>query len=76
MPLSSSFTDEGGGFASFLHQVQKSYVPERDIDGRKFTKAMTRLRAKLSQGFYGEDNQIPKPTIEEYEEITSGHGHH
>lgn len=49
MPLSSSFTDEGGGFASFLHQVQKSYVPERDIDGRKFEKAMGRLRARLEE---------------------------
>jgi len=49
MPLSSSFTDEGGGFASFLHQVQKSYVPERDIDGRKFDKAMSRLRARLEE---------------------------
>ncbi|MFF2653387.1 cytochrome bc complex cytochrome b subunit [Streptomyces sp. NPDC058045] len=35
-----------------------------------------RLRAKLSKGYYGEGNQIPKPTVEEYEEITSGHGHH
>ena len=49
MPLSSSFTDEGGGFASFLHQVQKSYVPERDLDGRKFDKAMGRLRARLEE---------------------------
>ena len=47
MPLSGSFTDEAGGFASFLHQVQKSYVPERDVDGRKFDKAMSRLRAPL-----------------------------
>ena len=49
MPLSSSFTDEGGSFASFLHQVQKSYVPERDVDGRKFEKAMGRLRARLEE---------------------------
>ena len=34
------------------------------------------LRAKLSNAYYGEDNQIPKPTVEEYREITSGHGHH
>jgi hypothetical protein len=49
MPLSSSFTDEGGSFASFLHQVQKSYVPERDIDARKFEKAMSRLKARLEE---------------------------
>ncbi len=35
-----------------------------------------KLRAKLSKGYYGEDNQIAKPTAEEYKEITSGHGHH
>ncbi|MET9963897.1 ubiquinol-cytochrome c reductase cytochrome b subunit [Streptomyces sp. NPDC006326] len=37
---------------------------------------MQKLRAKLSKGFYAEDNQIPKPTVEEYREIQSGHGHH
>ncbi|MFG3223699.1 cytochrome bc complex cytochrome b subunit [Kitasatospora sp. NPDC048194] len=35
-----------------------------------------RTRAKLSRGFYGRGSQIPKPTVEEHEEITSGHGHH
>ncbi|WP_329458251.1 cytochrome bc1 complex cytochrome b subunit [Streptomyces sp. NBC_01497] len=35
-----------------------------------------KLRAKLSKGYYGEGNQIPKPTAEDYKEITSGHGHH
>ena len=38
--------------------------------------AAEKLRAKLSKGYYGEDSQIPKPTAEEYKEITSGHGHH
>ncbi|WP_405819497.1 cytochrome b N-terminal domain-containing protein [Streptomyces sp. NBC_00838] len=35
-----------------------------------------KLRVKLNKGYYGEGSQIPKPTVEEYEEITSGHGHH
>jgi len=35
-----------------------------------------KIQAKLSRGFYGEHSQITKPTVEEYEEITSGHGHH
>jgi ubiquinol-cytochrome c reductase cytochrome b subunit len=35
-----------------------------------------RLRARLSRGYFGEQSQIPKPTAEEYREITSGHGHH
>ncbi|WP_033216789.1 cytochrome b [Kitasatospora phosalacinea] len=38
--------------------------------------AITKARVKLSEGFYGEGNQIAKPTTEEYHEITSGHGHH
>jgi ubiquinol-cytochrome c reductase cytochrome b subunit len=35
-----------------------------------------RLRAKLSKGYFGDDNQVPKATVEEYKEIASGHGHH
>ncbi|MFF5566751.1 cytochrome bc complex cytochrome b subunit [Streptomyces sp. NPDC012623] len=35
-----------------------------------------KLRVKLSKGYYGEGNQLPKPTAEEYQEIQSGHGHH
>ncbi|MFJ5924079.1 cytochrome bc complex cytochrome b subunit [Kitasatospora sp. NPDC092948] len=37
---------------------------------------VAKTRTKLSEGFYGEGNQIAKPTSEEYLEITSGHGHH
>lgn len=35
-----------------------------------------KLRAKLSKGYYGEGNQVPKATVEEYKEISAGHGHH
>ncbi|MEU3414483.1 MULTISPECIES: cytochrome bc1 complex cytochrome b subunit [unclassified Streptomyces] len=38
--------------------------------------ASQKLRAKLSHAYYGENAQIPKPRVEEYKEITSGHGHH
>ncbi|WP_406149798.1 cytochrome bc complex cytochrome b subunit [Streptomyces sp. NBC_01012] len=38
--------------------------------------ALQKLRARLSRSYFGEDNQIAKPTAEEYKEITSGHGHH
>ncbi|MEU3689243.1 cytochrome bc1 complex cytochrome b subunit [Streptomyces narbonensis] len=38
--------------------------------------AMEKLRVKLNKGYYGADNQIAKPTSEEYKEIQSGHGHH
>ncbi|MFJ9851839.1 cytochrome bc complex cytochrome b subunit [Streptomyces sp. NPDC101150] len=51
--------------------------PEVDENGvrRKIPRSQ-KLRAKLSKSYYGEDNVIPKPTVEEYKEITSGHGHH
>jgi ubiquinol-cytochrome c reductase cytochrome b subunit len=49
-------------------------VDENGVE-RKVTGSQ-RLRAKLSKAYYGEDSQIPKPTVEEYREITSGHGHH
>jgi ubiquinol-cytochrome c reductase cytochrome b subunit len=51
--------------------------PEVDENGvvRQVPRGQ-RLRAKLSKGYYGEGSQVPKPTVEEYKEITSGHGHH
>ncbi|MER0479385.1 ubiquinol-cytochrome c reductase cytochrome b subunit [Streptomyces sp. Edi2] len=51
--------------------------PEVDENGvaRKVSR-LQKLRAKLSKSYYGEDNVIAKPTVEEYKEITSGHGHH
>jgi hypothetical protein len=47
MPWTNSFTNEAGSFTSFIAQVQKSYVPEQDLDGRKFDKALNRLRGRL-----------------------------
>jgi ubiquinol-cytochrome c reductase cytochrome b subunit len=38
-------------------------------------KPSQRLRARLARGMYGPDTQIPKPTAEEYREITSGDHH-
>ncbi|MCX4582735.1 cytochrome bc complex cytochrome b subunit [Streptomyces sp. NBC_01481] len=51
--------------------------PTVDENGvvRKPTRSQ-KLRAKLSKSYYGEGNQIPKPTADEFKEITSGHGHH
>ncbi|MEV7783245.1 ubiquinol-cytochrome c reductase cytochrome b subunit, partial [Kitasatospora sp. NPDC087315] len=37
--------------------------------------ALTRTRARLSRGLYGEGARIAKPTAEEYREITDGQGH-
>ncbi|MGE7078812.1 hypothetical protein ACQKH1_10945, partial [Staphylococcus capitis] len=49
-------------------------VDENGVE-RKVT-ASEKLRAKLSQAYFGEGTQIPKPTAEEYKEIQEGHGHH
>ncbi|MFD7443441.1 cytochrome bc complex cytochrome b subunit [Streptomyces sp. NPDC059909] len=51
--------------------------PTVDKNGvERKVKSGEKLRAKLSKGYFGEGNQISKPTAEEYQEITSGHGHH
>ncbi|WP_405493737.1 cytochrome bc complex cytochrome b subunit [Streptomyces sp. NBC_00096] len=49
-------------------------VDENGVERK--VKALEKLRVKLSKGYYGENNQIPKPSVEEYKEIQSGHGHH
>ncbi|MCF6522966.1 ubiquinol-cytochrome c reductase cytochrome b subunit [Streptomyces sp. JJ36] len=51
--------------------------PEVDENGvRRKIGPVQKMRAKLSRGYFGPESQIPKPTAEEYREITSGHGHH
>ena len=59
-------------------QLQPIELPaEVDENGvKRKVKATTKLRAKLSQSYFGEAAQIPKPTAAEHAEITSGHGHH
>ncbi|MET4925098.1 cytochrome bc complex cytochrome b subunit [Streptomyces sp. PSRA5] len=49
-------------------------VDENGVERK--TSPVEKLRVKLNKGYYGEGSQIPKPTAEEYKEITSGHGHH
>ncbi|MFV0130275.1 cytochrome b [Streptomyces sp. HMX112] len=49
-------------------------VDENGVE-RKLSRSQ-KLRAKLSKGYFGDGNQIPKATAEEYKEISSGHGHH
>ncbi|WEV28260.1 cytochrome bc complex cytochrome b subunit [Streptomyces sp. 71268] len=61
------------------HDQYKPLELEPEVDENGVVRKPTRsekLRVKLSKGLYGEDNQIAKPTVEEYKEITSGHGHH
>ncbi|PJE98570.1 ubiquinol-cytochrome c reductase cytochrome b subunit [Streptomyces carminius] len=50
--------------------------PETDENGvRRKVGPVQKFRARLSRGYYGEGSQVPKPTAEEYKELTSGHGH-
>ncbi|GAA1934654.1 cytochrome bc complex cytochrome b subunit [Streptomyces sodiiphilus] len=51
--------------------------PAEDENGvpRKVSR-LERLRVRLSRSYYGPAGQVPKPTAEEYREITSGEGHH
>ncbi|THA35713.1 ubiquinol-cytochrome c reductase cytochrome b subunit [Streptomyces sp. A1277] len=49
-------------------------VDENGVERKVST--LQKARVRLSKSLYGEDNQIAKPTAEEYKEITSGHGHH
>ncbi|MBZ2409848.1 cytochrome bc complex cytochrome b subunit [Streptomyces albidoflavus] len=49
-------------------------VDENGVERK--VKGGEKLRAKLSQAYFGEGTQIPKPTAEEYKEIQEGHGHH
>jgi ubiquinol-cytochrome c reductase cytochrome b subunit len=49
--------------------------PETDADGIPAPgRGLNKVRARMSHFWYADD--IPKPTAEEYEELTSGHGHH
>ncbi|WP_181792987.1 cytochrome bc complex cytochrome b subunit [Streptomyces sp. WELS2] len=67
-----------------LHTLtsHKQYTPAEigptvDENGvERKVPASEKLRVKLSNAYYGEDSQIPKPTVDEYKEIASGHGHH
>ncbi|MEV1008984.1 cytochrome bc complex cytochrome b subunit [Streptomyces sp. NPDC049881] len=61
------------------HDQLKPYEigPETDENGvRRKVGPLERARARVSRGYYGDHGQIPKPTREEYKEITSGHEHH
>jgi len=51
--------------------------PEVDENGvERKAGPVAKIQARMSRNWYGDHSQIPKPTVEEYEEITSGHGHH
>ncbi|MFI9365801.1 cytochrome bc complex cytochrome b subunit [Kitasatospora sp. NPDC053057] len=70
---------QGRMFTLTAHEQPEPVVLEPEVDENGVVRRAglwTRTRAKLSRGFYGEGSQIAKPTVEEHEEISSGHGHH
>ncbi|MFD3308400.1 cytochrome bc complex cytochrome b subunit [Streptomyces sp. NPDC058694] len=51
--------------------------PLVDANGvERKVKPSQRLRARLARAMYGQNAQIPKPTVEEYRELTSSEDHH
>jgi ubiquinol-cytochrome c reductase cytochrome b subunit len=49
--------------------------PSTDADGIPApAQGLNKVRARMSRFWYADD--IPLPTAEEYQELTSGHGHH
>ncbi|MGI3231181.1 cytochrome bc1 complex cytochrome b subunit [Streptomyces sp. GTA36] len=51
--------------------------PLVDANGvERKVKPSQRLRARLASAMYGQNAQIPKPTVEEYRELTSSDDHH
>ncbi|QQM43985.1 cytochrome bc1 complex cytochrome b subunit [Streptomyces liliifuscus] len=51
--------------------------PLVDANGvERKVKPSQRLRARLARAMYGQNAQIPKPTVEEYRELTSSDDHH
>jgi ubiquinol-cytochrome c reductase cytochrome b subunit len=70
---------QGKVFELTAHDQPKPLEIGAEVDENGVVRKVKRtqkVRAKLSQAFYGEGSQIPKPTPQEHEEITSGHGHH
>ncbi len=61
------------------HEQEPPYEigPLVDAGGvRRRVKASQRMRARLARAMFGPDKRIAKPTVEEYQELTSGDHHH
>ncbi|QKW06049.1 cytochrome bc complex cytochrome b subunit [Streptomyces sp. NA04227] len=71
--------DRSAVYQLTMHEQYSPAEIESEVDENGVAKKITRgqkLRGKLSRGYFGDGNQITKPNAKEYEEITSGHGHH
>ncbi|MGW2049440.1 cytochrome bc1 complex cytochrome b subunit [Streptomyces sp. NPDC001858] len=65
-------------FTLTQHEQEPPYAigPLVDHNGvRRPVTAAQRVRARLARAMFGQDTHVPKPTPEEYRELTSGSGH-
>jgi ubiquinol-cytochrome c reductase cytochrome b subunit len=61
------------------HEQDPAYEigPMVDANGvRRQVTVSQRVRAQLARAMFGPESRIPKPTPEEYKELTSGDHHH
>jgi ubiquinol-cytochrome c reductase cytochrome b subunit len=66
-------------FTLTQHEQEPPYEigPLVDAGGvRRRVKVSQRVRARLAKAMFGPRTRIPKPTVEEYRELTSGDHHH
>ncbi|WP_030932988.1 cytochrome b [Streptomyces sp. NRRL S-646] len=66
-------------FTLTQHEQNPPYEigPLVDANGvRRPVKPGQRMRARLARVMFGSESHIPKPTVEEYRELTSGDHHH
>ncbi|MCX4880110.1 cytochrome bc complex cytochrome b subunit [Streptomyces sp. NBC_00847] len=66
-------------FTLTQHEQKPPYEigPLVDANGvRRRVKPGQRVRARLARAMFGSESHIPKPTAEEYRELTSGDHHH
>ncbi|WP_069770211.1 cytochrome bc complex cytochrome b subunit [Streptomyces sp. LUP30] len=65
-------------FTLTQHEQSPPYAigPLVDHNGvRRQVTVSQRLRARLARAMFGAGSRVPKPTSEEYRELTGGHGH-
>ncbi|MBC9712122.1 cytochrome bc complex cytochrome b subunit [Streptomyces sp. TRM66268-LWL] len=69
---------QGQRFTLTSHEQRSAYDPGPAVDTNGVRRPVTRgerMRVRLSKAMYGPGTQVEKPTVEEYREVTSGHGH-
>ncbi|MGQ4399816.1 cytochrome bc complex cytochrome b subunit [Streptomyces hayashii] len=69
---------QGALFTLTQHEQDPPYAIGTLVDHNGVRRPVTvsqRVRARLARAMFGADSHIPKPTPEEYRELTAGHGH-